>query len=124
MSQLRTAVDALVTVAEQAGIPAEAAREEAMSFAAAIAEAAPRAAADWAAAQADSGGLAGSEAHQIHTAFFDGRRGGGTTAGRLADRRRTARRTLASPVARDSRYAARLAHADTVAAARRRIAPD
>ena len=71
MSQLRTAVDALVTVAEQAGIPAEAAREEAMSFAAAIAEAAPRAAADWAAAQADSGGLAGSEAHQIHTAFFD-----------------------------------------------------
>ena len=41
MSQLRTAVDALVTVAEQAGIPAEAAREEAMSFAAAIAEAAP-----------------------------------------------------------------------------------
>jgi Cdc6-like AAA superfamily ATPase len=71
MSQLRTAVDALVAVAEQAGIPAEAAREEAMSFAAAIAEAAPRAAADWAAAQADSGGLAGSEAHQIHTAFFD-----------------------------------------------------
>ncbi|MBK8733493.1 MAG: AAA family ATPase [Actinomycetales bacterium] len=68
---LRAAVDALVDIAEQAGIPAAEAREEAMTFAAAIAEAAPRAATDWAAAQADSGELAGSDVQRIHTAFFD-----------------------------------------------------
>ncbi len=68
---LRAAVDALVDIAEQAGIPAAEAREEAMTFAAAIAEAAPRAAAEWAAAQADSGDSAGGDVQRIHTAFFD-----------------------------------------------------
>ena len=68
---LRAAVDALVDIAEQAGIPAAEAREEAMTFAAAIAEAAPRAAAEWAAAQDNSGDLAGGDVQRIHTAFFD-----------------------------------------------------
>jgi AAA lid domain-containing protein/ATPase family protein associated with various cellular activities (AAA) len=50
MSTLAGALDALIAVAERAGVPAEIARAEALSFVAAIAESAPGAPADWAAA--------------------------------------------------------------------------
>ncbi len=49
MSTLAGALDALLTVAERAGVPAENARAEALSFVAAVAESAPGAPADWAA---------------------------------------------------------------------------
>lgn len=77
MSQLRDAVEALVAVAERAGLPPQPARDEAMVFAAAIAEAAPRAAVDWvaAAAQPGAGGatgeVAGPELAAANAAFFD-----------------------------------------------------
>ncbi|HRW17768.1 MAG TPA: AAA family ATPase [Dermatophilaceae bacterium] len=66
-SALRTAVDALVAVAEGAGLSAEHARQEAMAFAAAIAEAAPRAALDWASALDDGP----TELGPANAAFFD-----------------------------------------------------
>ena len=67
MSQLREAVDALVAVATEAGLPPGRARDEAMVFAAAIAEAAPRAALDWCAAL--DGGP--TELGAANAAFFD-----------------------------------------------------
>ena len=67
MSALRQAVDALVGIAEQAGLPAGRARQEALVFAAAIAESAPRAASDWAAA-ADG---VPRELGALNAAFFD-----------------------------------------------------
>ena len=67
MSQLREAVDALVAVATEAGLPPDRARDEAMVFAAAIAEAAPRAAQDWCAAIEG----APTELAAVNAAFFD-----------------------------------------------------
>lgn len=67
MSQLREAVDALVAVATEAGLSPDRARDEAMVFAAAIAEAAPRAALDWCAALDDGP----SELAAANAAFFD-----------------------------------------------------
>ena len=72
MSQLREAVDALVAVATEAGLPPDRARDEAMVFAAAIAEAAPRAAQDWCAAIEG----APTELAAVNAAFFDGIRQG------------------------------------------------
>ena len=64
---LREAVDALVAVADTVGLDPGRARDEAMSFAAAIAESAPRAAADWCAAL-----VAGpTEPAAANSAFFD-----------------------------------------------------
>ncbi len=51
MSSLREALDALVAVATTAGQPADRARDEGLTFAAAIAESAPAAAQDWIAAR-------------------------------------------------------------------------
>jgi Holliday junction resolvasome RuvABC ATP-dependent DNA helicase subunit len=67
MSQLREAVDALVAVATEAGLSPDRARDEAMVFAAAIAEAAPRAAQDWCAALPDGP----TELADANAAFFD-----------------------------------------------------
>jgi SpoVK/Ycf46/Vps4 family AAA+-type ATPase len=47
-TELAAALDALAAVAARAGVPAEAARSEGLALAAAVAESAPRAAADWA----------------------------------------------------------------------------
>ena len=67
MSALREAVDGLVAVATEAGLAPDRARDEGMVFAAAIAEAAPRAALDWCAAlEAGPTDLAAANA-----AFFD-----------------------------------------------------
>ena len=51
-STLAEAVDALAVLASTAGVDAEAARQEALALAAAVAESAPGAAADWALAAA------------------------------------------------------------------------
>ncbi len=67
MTQLREAIDALVAVAERAGLPATQARDEALTFAAAIAESAPRAALDWVRALDDPP----EELGPANTAFFD-----------------------------------------------------
>jgi len=48
MSTLADALDALLAVAERAGVPAETARSEALALVAAVAESAPGAPADWA----------------------------------------------------------------------------
>ena len=71
MSALREAVDGLVAVATEAGLAPDRARDEGMVFAAAIAEAAPRAALDWCAAlEAGPTDLAAANA-----AFFDAANG-------------------------------------------------
>ncbi|MBK8468633.1 MAG: AAA family ATPase [Actinomycetales bacterium] len=67
MTQLRASVDALVAVGTASGLAPERIRDEAMSFAAAIAEAAPRAALDWAKALEDGP----REASVANGAFFD-----------------------------------------------------
>jgi ATP-dependent Clp protease ATP-binding subunit ClpA len=67
MSGLSAALDALVAVAARAGVDAASARQEALTFAAAVAESAPRAAADWAQA-ADL--RAGSD-EAVNRAFFE-----------------------------------------------------
>jgi hypothetical protein len=67
MSQLREAVDALAAVAARAGLDAGRARDEGLVFAAAIAEAAPRAAQDWVAARDGARGELGP----ANDAFFD-----------------------------------------------------
>ena len=67
MSSLRESVDALVAVGVAAGLSEAAIRREALDFAAAISEAAPRAAADWVGAlDAPPADLDG-----IHREFFD-----------------------------------------------------
>lgn len=48
-TELKDALDALLAVAARAGVPADSARAEGLSLAAALAESAPRASADWAA---------------------------------------------------------------------------
>jgi hypothetical protein len=70
MTQLREAVDALAAIAERAGLVGQQARQEALVFAAAIAEAAPRAAVDWVAAQAPAGS-APTDLGAANAAFFD-----------------------------------------------------
>ncbi|MBK6443625.1 MAG: AAA family ATPase [Actinomycetales bacterium] len=67
MSALREAVDGLVAVATEAGLAPDRARDEGMVFAAAIAEAAPRAALDWCAAL-DAGP---TDLAAANAAFFD-----------------------------------------------------
>ena len=67
MTQLREAVEALVAVAERAGLPPERARDEALVFAAAIAESAPGAAQDWVASQDG----APTELAAANAGFFD-----------------------------------------------------
>ncbi|MGV1009276.1 MAG: AAA family ATPase [Dermatophilaceae bacterium] len=67
MSQLAAAVDALLTVAERAGVPADQARDEALALAAAIAESAPGAASDWVASQDG----ASRDLAVANAAFFD-----------------------------------------------------
>ncbi len=67
MSAMREAVDALVAVATEAGLAPDRARDEGMVFAAAIAEAAPRAALDWCAAL-DAGP---TDLAAANAAFFD-----------------------------------------------------
>ena len=67
MTELREAVDDLVEIATQAGLPGDRARDEGLVFAAALAESAPGAAAEWAAAlDRQPDGLAA-----VNTAFFD-----------------------------------------------------
>jgi AAA+ superfamily predicted ATPase len=55
MTGLSEALDALVAVAGRAGVPGDAARAEALALAAAVAESAPGAAADWAATTPGAG---------------------------------------------------------------------
>ncbi|HPF80776.1 AAA family ATPase [Nostocoides australiense] len=69
---LRTAVDQLAAAATAAGLDPVAARAEGFAFAAAIAESAPRAALDWAAAA----GIDTADAAAANTAFFEAASGG------------------------------------------------
>lgn len=69
---LRVAVEQLVALAGEAGLDATAAREEGLRFAAAIAESAPQAAMDWAAAA----GLEGVGPADLNGAFFEAASGG------------------------------------------------
>ena len=85
MSALREAVDGLVAVATEAGLAPDRARDEGMVFAAAIAEAAPRAALDWCAAL-DAGP---TDLAAANAAFFD--------AASRVEPRHTPRRSPRSP---------------------------
>lgn len=67
MIGLSAALDALVAVAARAGADPEQARAEALAFAAAVAESAPRAAADW----AQAADLETSSAEAVNRAFFE-----------------------------------------------------
>ncbi len=67
MSDLASAVAALESVARDAGLPTDQARAEALAFAAAIAESAPRAAADW----VHSAGMPDASLDAGNRAFFD-----------------------------------------------------
>ncbi len=67
MSGLSAALDALVAVAARAGVDLAQARSEALAFAAAVAESAPRAAADW----AQAADLETSSADAANRAFFE-----------------------------------------------------
>ena len=69
---LAGAVEALVTAATTAGLDGAAARAEGLAFAAAIAESAPLAAADW----APAAGLDPSDAAAANVAFFEAASGG------------------------------------------------
>ena len=68
----RASVDGLVAVAVRAGLAPEAARAEALNFAAAIAESAPNAALDW----APAAGLEAADLAAANTAFFEAASGG------------------------------------------------
>ncbi len=68
MSQLSSAIDTLAQVAARAGVAEQRARDEGLVFAAAIAESAPGAAADWAAAHGDA---PNPPLAQANAAFFD-----------------------------------------------------
>lgn len=109
MSSLRESIDALVSVGVQAGLSESAVRREALDFAAAIAEVAPKAAADWAGAlDAPPDGL-----DALHTAFFDaasrGRKYRVAATSLLAD-------LLASGAAKAGEYAVALTEVASAAA--------
>jgi adenylate kinase family enzyme len=67
VSDLASAVAAVESVARDAGLPTDQARAEALAFAAAIAESAPRAAADW----VHSAGMPDASLDAGNRAFFD-----------------------------------------------------